>query len=53
MFFVVNNPLARLLKSPQWLVMLGTLDRFRRLGRVAAWCLMPLAAWGTFASVPG
>jgi TspO/MBR family len=30
---------------------LGTVDRFRRLDRVAVWWLVPLVAWIAFASV--
>jgi hypothetical protein len=47
MFFDLNNPLACHLNIvPQWLVILGTVDRFRRLDRVAVWWLVPLVAWG-------
>jgi len=49
MFFDLNNPLACLLNIiPQWLVILGTVDRFRRLDRVAVWWLVPLVAWVAF-----
>ena len=52
MFFDLNNPLACLLNIvPQWLVILGTVDRFHRLDRVAVWWLVPLVAWVAFASV--
>jgi len=52
MFFGLNDPLAGLLNIvAQWLVILGTIDRFYRLDRVAAWCLFPLAAWVAFACV--
>lgn len=52
LFFGLNNPLAGLLNIvPQLLVILATIDRFRRLDRLAALCLAPLAAWVAFASV--
>jgi benzodiazapine receptor len=52
MFFDLNNPLACLLNIiPQWLVILGTVDRFRRLDRLAVWWLVPLVSWVAFASV--
>jgi translocator protein len=33
------------------LVILGTVDLFRRLDRVAVWWLVPLVAWDAHASV--
>ena len=36
---------------PQLLVILAAVVAFNRLDKVAAWCLVPLAAWGAFASV--
>jgi tryptophan-rich sensory protein len=36
---------------PQWLVLLATIERFRRIDPAAAACLAPLAAWITFAVV--
>lgn len=52
LFFELNNPLAGLLNIvPQFLLILATIDRFRRLDLVAAACLIPLAAWIAFASL--
>lgn len=52
LFFGLNNPLAGLMNIvPQLLVILATIDRFRRLDRSAALCLAPLAAWVAFAAV--
>lgn len=52
LFFGLNNPLAGLLNIvPQFLLILATIDRFRRLDIVAALCLVPLAAWVAFASL--
>jgi tryptophan-rich sensory protein len=52
LFFGLNNPLAGLMNIvPQLLVILATIDRFRRLDRSAALCLAPLAAWVAFAAL--
>lgn len=52
MFFGLNSPLAGLLNIvPQFLIILATIDRFRRLDALAALCLVPLAAWVAFASL--
>lgn len=52
LFFGLNNPLAGLLNIvPQFLLILATIDRFRRLDLVAAACLVPLAAWVAFATL--
>jgi benzodiazapine receptor len=52
MFFGANNPLLGLINIvPQFLVILATLIAFCRLDRMAAWCLVPLAAWVSFASI--
>lgn len=52
LFFGLNNPLAGLLNIlPQLLLILATIDRFRRLDLIAALCLMPLAAWVAYASL--
>lgn len=52
LFFGLNNPLAGLLNIlPQFLLILATLDWFRRLDLIAALCLVPLAAWVAFASL--
>lgn len=52
LFFGLHSPLAGLLNIiPQLLLILATIDRFRRLDHLAALCLAPLAAWVTFASL--
>jgi tryptophan-rich sensory protein len=52
LFFGLNNPLAGLLNIlPQFLLILATLDWFRRLDLIAALCFVPLAAWVAFASL--
>jgi tryptophan-rich sensory protein len=52
MFFGANNPLLGVINIvPQFLVILATIVAFHRLDGLAAWCLMPLAAWVAFASV--
>lgn len=52
MFFGANNPLLGVINIvPQLLVILATVVVFHRLDRVAAWCLVPLAAWVAFAGV--
>ena len=52
MFFGANNPLLGVSNIvPQFLIILATVVAFHRLDSLAAWCLMPLAAWVGFASV--
>jgi translocator protein len=52
MFFAANNPLLGLINIvPQILVILATMVAFYRLDRMAGWCLVPLAAWVSFATV--
>lgn len=52
MFFGANSPVLGLANIvPQLLVILATIRLFHPLYRVAAWCLVPLAAWVAFASV--
>ena len=52
MFFGANNPLLGLINIvPQFLAILATVVAFRRLDRMAAWCLVPLVAWVAFAGV--
>jgi translocator protein len=52
MFFWAHSPLLGLINIvPQVLVIIATLVFFARLDRLAAWCLAPLLAWVTFATV--
>jgi tryptophan-rich sensory protein len=52
MFFGANNPQLGVINiAPQFLVILATIVVFHQLDRMAAWCLVPLAAWVAFASV--
>ena len=52
MFFGANNPMLGVINIiPQFLVIVATVVAFYRLDRIAAWCLVPLAAWVAFASV--
>ena len=52
MFFAANNPLLGLINIvPQILVIVATMVAFYRLDRMAGWCLVPLAAWVSFATV--
>lgn len=52
MFFGANSPLLGMINIiPQMLIILATIITFHRLDRIAAWCLVPLAAWVAFASV--
>lgn len=45
MFFGANSPALGLINiGPQLIVVLATIGLFRRLDRIAAWCLAPLAA---------
>lgn len=51
MFFAAHSPLLGLVNIvPQWLAIVATILAFHRLDRVAAWCLVPLAAWVAYAS---
>jgi benzodiazapine receptor len=46
MFFGARNPLLGAVDIvPQLLVILATVVAFHRLDTIAAWCLVPLAAW--------
>jgi len=50
MFFNRHSPLLGMINIvPQLLVILATILAFRRLDRIAAWWLVPLAAWVAFA----
>src|SRR6187401_1552325 len=52
MFFAANSPLLGVINIvPQFLIILAIVVAFHRLDRLAAWFLMPLAAWVGFASV--
>jgi len=52
LFFGWHSPIAGLLNIvPQWLLVLATIEAFRRLDRTAAICLVPLAVWVAFASL--
>ena len=52
MFFGAHSPALGLVNiGPQLLVVLATIVLFRRLDRIAPWCLVPLAAWVAFAGV--
>ena len=52
MFFAAHSPLLGLINIiPQFFVILATVVAFHRLDRIAACCLVPLAAWVAFASV--
>ncbi len=52
MFFGANSPLLGLINVvPQWLLIAATIAAFRRVDALAAWCLVPLAAWVAFAAV--
>jgi tryptophan-rich sensory protein len=52
MFFGVHNPLLGLINIvPQLLVILATIVAFYNVDKIAAWCLVPLAAWVCFATV--
>lgn len=52
MFFAAHNPALGLVNVvPQWIAIVGTILVFRNLDRIAAWSLVPLAAWVAFATV--
>ena len=51
-FFWAHSPLLGLINIvPQFLAILATLAAFARLDRLAAWCLVPLALWVSYASI--
>lgn len=51
MFFAAHNPLLGLINIvPQILVILATITAFYRVDKIAAWSLVPLAAWVCFAT---
>jgi translocator protein len=52
MFFGAQSPLLGMINIiPQLLLIFATVAAFRRLDRLAALCLLPLAAWVGFACV--
>ena len=52
MFFGAQSPAWGLVNIvPQLAVIVATILSFRRLDRLASWCLAPLAAWVAFAGV--
>jgi tryptophan-rich sensory protein len=52
MFFAANSPLLGLINIvPQLALIVATVVVFYRLDRLAAYCLIPLAAWVAFATV--
>jgi benzodiazapine receptor len=52
MFFGANNPLLGLANIlPQLVLIVATAVAFRRLDRIAGFCLFPLIAWVAFASL--
>ncbi|MDE1995759.1 MAG: tryptophan-rich sensory protein [Rhizobiaceae bacterium] len=51
-FFAFENPLLGLFNIvPQWLLIVATIDRFRRIDLTASLALLPLALWVGFAAV--
>jgi tryptophan-rich sensory protein len=52
MFFAAHSPILGLIDIvPQLAIIVMTIIAFHRLDRLAAWCLIPLAAWVGFATV--
>ena len=52
LFFALHNPLLGLADIvPQLLLVVITIERFRRIDGVAALCLVPLAGWVAFAAL--
>jgi translocator protein len=52
MFFGVNSTLLGVLNIiPQLLVIMAAVGAFARIDRTAAWCLVPLVLWVTYAAV--
>lgn len=52
MFFWAHSPLLGLINIvPQLLAVFATIAAFARLDRLAAWCLVPLALWVSYASI--
>ena len=52
MFFAAHSPVLGLINIvPQLAVIAATIMAFGRIDRIAAWCLVPLAAWVAFATL--
>lgn len=52
MFLAANSPLLGMVNIvPQFALVIATVVAFYRLDRLAAFCLVPLAAWVAFATV--
>ena len=52
MFFWAHSPLLGLINIvPQLLAIFATIAAFARVDRLAAWCLVPLALWVSYASI--
>ena len=52
MFFGARNPVLGLIDIiPQLMIVGAAIILFHRVDRLAAWCLVPLAAWVAFASI--
>jgi tryptophan-rich sensory protein len=52
MFFGANSTLLGLLNIvPQLVLIVVTIALFHRPDRIAAWCLVPLAAWVAYATL--
>jgi len=52
MFFATHSPALGLVDIvPQWIAIVGTIMIFRKLDGLAAWSLVPLAAWVAFAAL--
>ena len=52
MFFGANSTLLGLINIvPQLALIVVTIVLFRRLDRIAAWCLVPLACWVAYATL--
>lgn len=51
MFFAAHSPILGMINIlPQFGLIVATIAAFRRLDKIAAWCLAPLAIWVAFAS---
>ena len=51
-FFASQSPLLGLVDiGPQLIFIIATIIAFRRVDPLAAWCMVPLAGWVSFASI--